>query len=297
MGKVFAMPPRAVAAPAFDLFAVTEGSSTGSDQPRDARPEEVRQYLLWVAMPGYGQSQTVVCELLDDAGDVVKTMPLPVDRRGKLPMNAAQVQEWTGLERVKKARKAPTKRDQPEKAPTEPETDLRAVVAALAAQVALLTETLAAQPADTRRAVQPGGIDARDAYIAELITERDELREAAIAAGDRAADFERIAKAAEAKADEARDVADDYQARWEAVSRSAAAICAERDALAYKRKGTARRLARVRRERFDMACALIEARDELAQLRPLGAAIAAFAQSQAAPAPAPTRRRHLAAVA
>lgn len=116
-----------------NLFDVTKGCNSLGHKPRNATPDEVRAYLQWiaaqegvavpknaeyhpagiwsptareyiVAMPGHGQSQVVICELLDDAGEVVRSMPLPRDKRGGIPATAKQVQEWTGLKPVKAKR-------------------------------------------------------------------------------------------------------------------------------------------------------------------------------------------------
>jgi hypothetical protein len=129
------------------LFDATPGFTTGTDKPRDCTQHELSVYLVWLAlrhgvyvpadaqfqprgiwspsdsayildMPGYGQSGTVTCEILDDAGNVVRCMPLPVDNRGKLPMTAAQAKDWTGLQTVRKSRKAAAK---PEHAAAAPE--------------------------------------------------------------------------------------------------------------------------------------------------------------------------------
>ena len=120
----------------FNLFDVTSGpeqmSGTKAEKPRAANAKEIRAYLRWLAerdgvtipaqaeyrpegivvlgdvivpMPGYGQSQVVICEILDDAGNVVRTMPLPADKRGKLPMTAKQAREWSGLEPVRKSKR------------------------------------------------------------------------------------------------------------------------------------------------------------------------------------------------
>jgi len=110
---------------------VTPYIDTIDPKARDANTAEREFYLRWLArsrglclspdarfaaqgvfdcnalvleMPGYGQSQTVTCEILDDGGNVVRTLPLPVDKSGKLPMTAAQVKEWTGITPARKTR-------------------------------------------------------------------------------------------------------------------------------------------------------------------------------------------------
>ncbi|CDO34021.1 hypothetical protein [Novosphingobium sp. KN65.2] len=124
----------------FNLFDVTTGieAATGklAEKPRSATAREVRAYLQWLAqrdgiaipgnaeytaagievrgeivipMPGYGVPQVVICEIVDDDGNVIRTLPLPADKRGKLPMTAKQVQEWSGLKPVRAPRKAKVK--------------------------------------------------------------------------------------------------------------------------------------------------------------------------------------------
>jgi hypothetical protein len=304
MGKIFALPtaPAAQAdGPTLDLWSVTVGSSTGSDQPRDATREEVRQYLLWqaarygvtlphdakfgpagisagdeliVPMPGYGQSQTVTCELLDDAGAVVKTMPLPVDRRGKLPMNAAQVQEWTGLAKVKKPRKAAAKPVQPVSAPEAAQVGAApsADVAALVAAVSALSGRIAELEGTIARAVRGGRVrsDSERRAILRAWRMRREARERAA--------LDRSALLAS-------------RAQYLRVETERDALRGDVDRLKHLRGGTAARLTRLRSHCSAQSL-------ELARLRPLGAAILAFSQSaQPAPAPRRTARPKLAAVA
>lgn len=126
----------------FNLFDVQQGCDSLGEKARDATPREIRAYLEFLAardgitipvgaqfnargitvgaafdrngrmlsgtvileMPGYGVPQIVTCEILDDDGDVVRKFPLPADKRGKLPMTAKQVQDWTGLAPVKAKR-------------------------------------------------------------------------------------------------------------------------------------------------------------------------------------------------
>jgi hypothetical protein len=115
------------------IMDVTPYIDTIDPKARDANTAEREFYLRWLArsrgvyvpadatftaegiherfngavildMPGYGQSQTVTCEILDDGGNVVRTLPLPVDKSGKLPMTAAQAKEWTGITPARKTR-------------------------------------------------------------------------------------------------------------------------------------------------------------------------------------------------
>lgn len=116
-----------------NLFDVHRGCKSLGAKPRNATQDEVRAYLQWiaardgvtvpknaeyhpagiwsptareyiVAMPGHGQKQVVTCEILDEAGEVVRSMTLPQDKRGGIPATAKQVQEWTGLKAVKAKR-------------------------------------------------------------------------------------------------------------------------------------------------------------------------------------------------
>lgn len=116
-----------------NLFDVHTGCKSLGAKPRNATQNEVRAYLKWIAarqgvtvpanaeyhpagiwspsareyiveMPGHGQKQIVTCEILDDAGAVVRSMALPQDKKGGIPATAKQVQEWTGLKPVKAKR-------------------------------------------------------------------------------------------------------------------------------------------------------------------------------------------------
>jgi hypothetical protein len=63
-----------------------------------------------VAMPGYSRKpERVTCEILDEAGDVTRTINLPVDAKGKVAMKADEMQAVTGLQRVKRSRGRPAK--------------------------------------------------------------------------------------------------------------------------------------------------------------------------------------------
>jgi hypothetical protein len=135
------------------IWNVHTGVETLTDKPRAADQAELDFYLCWLArsrgivipagshtspmgiihdnvvileMPGYGASDVVTCEILDDAGEVVRTMPLPVSAKGTLPMNAKQVKGWTGLETVKKPRKARAAAPVIAAAPVEDTTDYEA---------------------------------------------------------------------------------------------------------------------------------------------------------------------------
>jgi len=144
-----------------DLFNVTLGIPyTSGEKPRDATREERDAYLRWlaqsrgvaipsdaewsdagifsnprtaggrraiVAMPGYGAQPIPTVDILDDAGNVVRTMPLPVRQSGKgagsIPADAKQVLGWTGLVVARKRRAAakPVEARQPAAAPIQPE--------------------------------------------------------------------------------------------------------------------------------------------------------------------------------
>ncbi|MAN12433.1 MAG: hypothetical protein CMN63_08535 [Sphingobium sp.] len=127
-----------------DLFNVHQGINRLGDKPRSATIDERNAYLRWLArrddiaipadasfsdrgiyskaadaylvsMPGYGKQPVPTCELLDEDGNVIRTITLPADPKGKgaLPMTAKQVQEWTGLEKVRKRRALKPKAPEP----------------------------------------------------------------------------------------------------------------------------------------------------------------------------------------
>lgn len=108
-----------------------------------------------VPMPGYGQSQIVTCEILDDAGEVVRAFPLPADKRGKLPMTAKQVQDWTRLAPVKakRGKAAPVAPTAVVAAPTadasDPIAEIETRLADLERAVRALSVESAAEPAPT----------------------------------------------------------------------------------------------------------------------------------------------------
>lgn len=197
MGKIFCAEPASnatveVVAPLigggpFNLYDLHMGVGQEAEGPRDALPQEVRAYLEWLArsrglwvpsnaiyteagilhpdrtsyivdMPGYGASGIVTCELLDDAGEVVRTMTLPTVHKGRgagsLPMTPKQVKEWTGIVPTRKprAKKAapiaaavaapePVQQQEATPAHSSPSPDVSALVAAverLTARVAAL---------------------------------------------------------------------------------------------------------------------------------------------------------------
>ena len=195
----------------FNLFDVTSGpeqmSGTKAEKPRAANAKEIRAYLRWLAerdgvtipaqaeyrpegivvlgdvivpMPGYGQSQVVICEILDDAGNVVRTMPLPADKRGKLPMTAKQAREWSGLEPVRKSKRkkaTPT----PVQSDPIPVAELEAVpmpeIVASEAQEAQDDIAGTVEPVETPVAPEIAEIEARlaalEAAVATLPAESD----------------------------------------------------------------------------------------------------------------------------
>lgn len=177
-----------------NLFDVTRGVDpfnpgmrdrrTRNDGPRDCTAQELRAYLNWLAqrdgvtvpanakygpsgitvageiilpMPGYGVPQIVTCEIVDDAGNVMRSFPLPADKSGKLPMTAKQVQEWSGLAPKRKARakaapKVPSAPIPAQMAPEAISADAAARIAELEAQVADLSAALEAAQGATAHA-------------------------------------------------------------------------------------------------------------------------------------------------
>lgn len=175
---------------------------TRNDGPRDCTERELRAYLNWLAerdgiavpagakygpdgitaggavivpMPGYGVPQIVTCEIEDDAGNVVRSFPLPADKSGKLPMTAKQVQEWSGLAPKRKARakaapKVPSAPIPAQMAPEAISADAAARIAELEAQVAALSVALEAAQhvAETQAAIAADHMRMRETVQAEL---------------------------------------------------------------------------------------------------------------------------------
>lgn len=120
-----------------NLFDVLEGVGEHAEKPRNVTAAELRAYLCWLAeragidheaigvelspsgvwvdkvcvvpMPGYGNQPHPICEILNEDGTVERSFALPIDKRGNLPMDKAQVLKWTGLPKVKatRAKRAP----------------------------------------------------------------------------------------------------------------------------------------------------------------------------------------------
>ncbi len=122
-----------------DLFEITTGfqgcqgrGATAECPPaRNASIEERNAYLRWlasrdgvaiptgatfgpegikvageliVAMPGYDDPRRATLEVLDDAGNVIRSTPIAVDARGHMTLSKAQVREACGLAPVKAKR-------------------------------------------------------------------------------------------------------------------------------------------------------------------------------------------------
>lgn len=250
-----------------DLFNVIVGMRTLSDKPRSASHMEISAYLRWIAekrgvvipagahfcesgiwtksahgecvlpMPGYGIQPHVVCEVLDDAGEVVSRMVLPDTGKGKLPMTAKQVQEWSGLKPVRKsARKGPSERvaaspvqpqgpeavSTPSAAPVVKTGDISETVAqALLARIEALEAALAATGKRPLQVAAP----ANDDHQPRQVRSATEAR-----AIQRAWDMRKRMRAAHALADVMAERADDEAAR--AVSAEARASDFERIAVA-----------------------------------------------------------------
>lgn len=235
-----------------------QGIDSQDEKPRAACAIEVSDYLRWLAaqrgieippgasigpsgishmvngkremllpMPGYGASDIVIVEELDEAGNVMRSSRIGLDKRGKLPFNAAKVHQMTGL-RPTKARKAPARPAQsvpepvavitpppapcpssaPQIAPTpivQPkeetdmtQTDLAATVAALLRRVDAL-ERANGQPVYDRRAC-PARLRMIRAYLA-MRAQREALRVQLAAAHARATALEDAAAGARADRD------------------------------------------------------------------------------------------------
>lgn len=97
-----------------------------------------------IPTPGYGRQPVVTMDILDDAGEIVRTIPLPADKRGKLPITAAQLKEYSGLKSVRGKRQvaqpasiveqsAPSEAIAPVPQPITPAGDIAAILARLEA--------------------------------------------------------------------------------------------------------------------------------------------------------------------
>lgn len=174
-------------------------------------------------------------------------------------------------------------------------TALQATVAAQAAMIAALVErmtgletALAAIPAQAEPVAavtvetDADASDGRDAYIRTLLAERDAARDDAAAATARASDFERIAVAADARADKAEDAATDLRRRNDALFQGTAALYERRHGTAKRLVATRAAARTARREAIGMATAHRIAAAELARLQPIADAIAAMSAPAAA---------------
>lgn len=209
-------------------------------------------------------------------GDVVRI----VHARGA----AATVAE-PAVEAVEAATVATVEVEAPAAAPA----DVLALVEALSARVIDLEARLAdlSRAAPAAAAVEAGDpVDARDAYIATLLAERDGLRERAEAAEARAADFERIATDATGRVETAEGMRD-------AALRMTRNLLDARTRTARRLIGARAAARTARRERIGLETALRVASAEVERLAPVAALVAAIgaAAPAAAPAPAPAGLR------
>lgn len=293
------------------IWDVTQGFTTNIDKPRDCDGAELEFYLRWIArsrgialpadarfrpkgvtvngvtvlpMPGYGVQDVVTCEILDDAGEVVRTMPLPTDKRGKLPMTAGQVKEWTGLKATRKPRAAAAPvviAAEPETAPqidTSPTAPVASPTADVDALLDLVTE-LAARVATLERRPVAAPTRARTEREARAVQRAWDIRKAM----RERADLDRRALEATSAAYHAqvaaREEAEFYlQCEREDRARDALKATATVVTLHDKRAATVKRFAAVRHD-------LRIAQGEVARLRPVAAAIAAAIAAQPAPPP------------
>jgi len=296
------------------IYDVTpDFTSTTNDRPRAANYDEVEFYLRWLArcrglivptdarfgpqgifcpstnayvvkMPGYGVKDVVTCEILDDAGEVVRTMPLPADKRGKLPMTAAQVKDWSGLKATRKPRAAAAPvvtAVEPETAPQADTSHTPATVSA-AADVAAMLELvaeLASRVATLERRPVAAPTRQRTEREARAIQRAWNMRKAR----RERADLDRRALEATSAAYHAqvaaREEAEFYlQCEREDRARDALKATATVVSLHDKRAATVKRFAAVRHD-------LRIAQGEIARLRPVAAAIAAAIAAQPAPPP------------
>lgn len=265
--------------PACDPFEPgMRGRRARNDGPRDCTDRELRAYLNWLAerdgvavpanavygpsgiavagqvilaMPGYGVPQVVTCEIVDDAGEVIRAFPLPADKSGKLPMTAKQVQEWSGIAPVRKSRKKPvvvsapaapkeesapepahTPAPMPERAESAPEGEIADTIAALVARIEALEAAATPLSAQTIEPLPPIAL-APDAPA----------RPARTAAHARAI---RLAWQHRRAARLARSIAEDQMRMREQVQATMGAIAAEHGALTGKLRHRTEQLASAR---------------------------------------------------
>jgi hypothetical protein len=282
-----------------------------TDKPRAANYDEVEFYLRWLArcrgviisadacfgpkgitvggvtvlgMPGYGVQDVVTCEILDDAGEVVRTMPLPTDKRGKLPMTAAQVKEWSGLKATRKPRAAAAPVVIPVEAETVPQIDtsLTAPMTSPAADVDALLDLvteLAARVATLERRPVAAPTRARTEREARAVQRAWDMRKAMRERADLDRRALEATSAAYHKEVAAREEAEFYlQCEREDRARDALKATATVVTLHDKRAATVKRFAAIRHD-------LRIAQGEVARLRPVAAAIAAAIAAQPAPPP------------
>ena len=249
--------------------AMTSGARwEGEGREREYIQAQYENGAYSVIMPGWNAHRAqVTMETLDEAGEIVTSSTLPVEpKKGGIIWDKKAVHAAVGpIAKPKKARKrkaAPTvETETPEIVATVAQESEEAVtpvrecaepVEALSeAQngpsepvsnpdelqgecMAAFIETL--EPLPAQSAATPTAhikrSPAHERAIRRAWKERSLRRSAAKAANMHYAD----AKAARAERNESVQEARKYQAWWEGISRDAAALCAERDVLAYKRR-------------------------------------------------------------
>jgi hypothetical protein len=155
-----------------NLFDVTDcwvGTGPKSDKPRNANNDEVRAYLKWLAkergvfiphdadygpagiysnardpggrvplveMPGYGARDVVTVDILNDAGEVIRTSTIGLKPNGALGIDRAAVVAMVALpprKRGRKAKVATETRQEPQEIVSAPVAPVEPVAAPVAA--------------------------------------------------------------------------------------------------------------------------------------------------------------------
>ncbi len=243
----------------------------GEGREREYLPAQYENGAYSIVMPGWNaHRQNVTMETLDDAGEIITSSTLPAEpKKGGVIWDKAAVHKAVGP--VAK----PAKASKRKAAPTvEIEAPASATEAAQEREEALCPVTTSAEPVEVLSgpeigsepiAENPGNydLDAQGEAMAAFIEALDTLpavstgtptvgkrtpaherairrawaeRKARRSAARAAIMHYEDAKAARAERNEAVQEARKYQAWWEGISRDAAALCAERDRLAYKRR-------------------------------------------------------------
>ncbi|WP_267396186.1 MULTISPECIES: hypothetical protein [unclassified Sphingomonas] len=114
-----------------------------------------RGAALLLAMPGYGASQVVTMETLDEAGNVIRSQSVTNAKRGGISLSADQVLAATGLTKGRKSRASKPR------FPLDPRHALRMTAAEMQAycDAARAGESVAAVPAEPAAVIEAAPVD------------------------------------------------------------------------------------------------------------------------------------------